>query len=391
MSQPFKGVLVLDATHVLAGPTCGYQIALLGADVIKIESPRDPDPVRRRGTSKHLNDAGMGLNYLAQNSNKRSLSLDLKTAKGKEVFLKLAAKADVIIENFRSGALAALGLGYEEIRAFNPKVVYCSLTGFGQTGPHATRLGLDPVVQGLTGVMEATGHNDRGPMKSGSPFVDYATGMTGAFAVAAALYQRQATGHGQRIDVAMTDVSLAFMGPLAMTGAYRGPQYRHPREPGTDVYRTKDGWLQLGAYSFRHNERLWNFFGNDEFAVYKSWPEIWDNGERMRVELARHMLDRTAAEWETLFFEIGIPAAKVRTVDEALELPHIKERGLWVESPAFEGSEGVHVPSAPYKFDHDGPAITRRAPALGEHNEEILTSLGYSSQQIADMRREAVF
>lgn len=318
------------------------------------------------------------------------MSLNLKTVKGKEVFLKLATKADVVIENFRTGALAELGLGYDDIRAINPQVIYCSLTGFGQTGPQATRLGIDQVIQGFSGVMEATGHNDKGPVKAGPPFVDYSTGMTGAFAVAAALCQRQATGRGQRIDVAMADVSLAFMGPLAMTGAYRGPEEPMPLEPGRDCYRAKDGWLQLGAYTVRHNQRLWSVLGHEEFAACGTWQQVWDKATPMATELHSRIAQRSTDEWETLFIEAGIPAAKVRSIEQALELAHVKQRGLWVDSPPFPGSDGVRVPNGPYKFEHDGPAVKRRAPALGEHNEEILSSLGYSLQEIAEMKRDAV-
>jgi crotonobetainyl-CoA:carnitine CoA-transferase CaiB-like acyl-CoA transferase len=390
MARPFEGIKVLDATHVLAGPYCGYQLALLGAETIKIENPNDPDPVRTRGPVAALNEAGLGFNFLTQNGNKKSLSLDLKTEQGRKIFLQLASKADVVIENFRTGAFDSMGFGYEALNAINHRVIYCSITAFGQNGPQATRTGYDPVIQGISGVMVAGGTVETGPMKAGAPFIDYATGMTAAYAVAAALYQRSMTGQGQRIDCAMLDVSLAFMGPAAMSGAYEGKKDPIPREAGTDIYRAKDGWIQLGAYNFRQNERLWTSLGNPEFASYRSWPEVWRNAPRMRSALTDLFLTRTADEWEAHLIGISVPGCRVRTIEEAMKLDQIASRETWTKLPSIEGYEGISAPGAPFRFEHDGPSLETAAPRLGEHNAEILAKLGYSPDQINELRLSAV-
>lgn len=391
MKRPFEGLKVIDATHVLAGPYCAYQLALLGADTIKIESPHELDPVRGRGPVPALNAAGMGLNYLTQNSNKRALTLDLKTAAGKKIFRQLARDADVVIENFRTGAFGALGLGYEQLRKINPRVIYCSITAFGGNGPLATRNSYDPVIQCVAGIAHATGRNENGvPMKSAAPMIDYGVGMNAAFAIASALYHRERTGEGQRIDCSMLDTALVFMGPAAVHAAYQGDKTATPQEAAVDCYRAKEGWIQLGAYNFRQGRRLWKALGKPEFAGYTTWTQIWDNAPRMRAVLEDIMPTRTADEWEAFLAEIGVPGGRIKTVQEAVTSEQIAARGLMHELPALGAEDGVRVPVAAFAFDHDGPMITSPPPRHGQHNDEILAGIGYDAGQISALKRDHV-
>ncbi len=228
MTRPFEGIRIIDATHVLAGPFAAYQLGLLGADVIKVEHPGDPDQSRGNGPDWDLNRAGMGTQYLTQNANKRCITLDLKQEAAREVFRRLVAQADVLVENFRPGAFDALGLGYEALSALNPRLVYCSISAFGQQGPRGQQTAYDHVIQATSGMMACTGTQQANPIKLGAPAIDYATGTMGAFALSAALFQRERTGRGQRIDLAMLDVALVMMA-THMTAHSRTGRAAKPR------------------------------------------------------------------------------------------------------------------------------------------------------------------
>ena len=261
MTRPFEGIRVIDVTHVLAGPFATYQLAVLGADVIKVEHPDDPDQSRGAGTDKELNRRNMGTAFLTQGSNKRSITLDLKQEKDREILKKLVATADVFVENYRPGAFEALGLGYEALAAINPRLIYASFSAFGQDGPRGQQTAYDHVIQATSGIMAMTGTKEVNPIKFGSPAVDYATGMTGAFALAAALFQRERTGKGQRIDMAMLDVAMILMSSH-LTGYLRNGVHpkphgnRHPYATN-GAFATKDGLVMLGASNLRQQRRLW--------------------------------------------------------------------------------------------------------------------------------------
>src|SRR6478736_4837620 len=227
--RPFEGIRVIDVTHVLAGPFAAYQLAILGADVIKVEHPDDPDQSRGAGTDKELNRRNMGTAFLTQASNKRSITLDLKLEKDRDILKKLVATADVFVENYRPGAFEALGLGYDALAAINPRLIYASLSAFGQNGSRGQQTAYDHVIQATSGIMAMTGTKDVHPVKIGAPAVDYMTGMTGAFALSSALYQRERTGKGQRIDMAMLDVAMIMMASH-LTGYLRNGA--HPKPHG---------------------------------------------------------------------------------------------------------------------------------------------------------------
>src|ERR1051325_10935214 len=261
--RPFEGIRVIDVTHVLAGPFAAYQLALLGADVIKVDDPNDPDQSRISGTDAELNRRHMGTGFLTQASNKRAITLDLKTERGREILKKLVATADVFVENYRPGAFEALGIGYDDLSKINPRLIYASFSAFGQKGPRGNQTAYDHVIQATSGIMAMTGTKEVSPVKFGSPAVDYATGMTGAFALSAALYQRERTGQGQRIDMAMLDVAMILMSShitgYLRNGAHPRPHGNHHNHATNGAFATKDATLvMLGASNVRQQKRLWS-------------------------------------------------------------------------------------------------------------------------------------
>ncbi len=384
MARPFDGVRVLDLTHVLAGPFCTYQLAVLGADVIKIESPAAPDCARGRGPDPASNAALRGLNYEVQGGNKRALALDLKDARGIAILLQLIASADVLVENYRAGALAALGLDDVTIASANPALIHCSITGFGQAGPRATVNAYDNVVQATSGIMARTGNAASGPVKTGASFVDYASGWSAAFAIAAALLARHRDGRGQRIDCAMFDTALTMMSPeLAATLADGTSPHG---EAGLGCYATADGLLMLGAFTPDQNHRLWRALDRPDFAALNSWEALMAHADAMRLVLTQRLRERDATSWMTFFQAIGVPAERVRSLDEAARDPQLRYRALLARADA----QAPVVPVAAFTFAHDGPALDRRAPGVGEHSDEILRELDLAADEIAALRAAGV-
>jgi crotonobetainyl-CoA:carnitine CoA-transferase CaiB-like acyl-CoA transferase len=379
MTRPFEGIRVIDVTHVLAGPFAAYQLAVLGADVIKVEHPDDPDQSRGTGTDKELNRRNMGTAFLTQGSNKRSITLDLKQGKDRELLKKLVATADVFVENYRPGAFEALGLGYEALAAINPRLIYASFSAFGQSGPRGQQTAYDHVIQATSGIMAMTGTPEAHPVKFGSPAVDYATGMTGAFALSAALFQRERTGKGQRIDMAMLDVAL-ILASSHLTGYLRNGVHPKPngnRNPHAtnSAYATKDGLVMLGASNLRQQRRLWTLLDRPDM-IKKTNEERDADREREAALLTEIMMTRSADEWEGFLQARHVPAARVRTMGEALADPQLASRGIIHRHEGGPGIEGgFGVPLAAFTFAHGGPQIDSAPPALGQHNDEILNEL----------------
>jgi crotonobetainyl-CoA:carnitine CoA-transferase CaiB-like acyl-CoA transferase len=378
--RPFEGIRVIDVTHVLAGPFATYQLAVLGADVIKVEHPDDPDQSRGVGADKELNRRKMGTSFLTQASNKRSIALDLKLEKDREVLKKLVATADVFVENYRPGAFEALGLGYEALAAINPRLIYASFSAFGQSGPRATQTAYDHVIQATSGIMAMTGTKDVHPIKFGTPAVDYATGTTGAFALTAALFQRERTGKGQRIDMAMLDVAMILMSShltgYLCNGAHPKPHGNSHPHATNSAYATKSGMVMLGASNLRQQRRLWTVLGRPDM-IKRSNDERDADQDREVAVLTEIMTTRPADEWEDFLQARHVPAARVRTMGEALADPQIATRGLIHRHARAAGIEGeLAVPLAAFTFAHDGPRIDTPPPMLGQHNEEIFAELG---------------
>jgi crotonobetainyl-CoA:carnitine CoA-transferase CaiB-like acyl-CoA transferase len=390
MARPFEGIRIIDITHVLAGPFAAYQLGLMGADVIKVEDPSDPDQSRDSGTDNDLNHAGMGTGFLTQGSNKRAITLNLKTEQGREILKKLVATADVLVENYRPGAFEALGLGYEDLRKINPKLIYASFSAFGQGGPKRERTAYDHVIQSTSGIMAMTGTPEVNPIKIGAPAIDYATGTMGAYALSAALFQRERTGQGQRIDMAMLDVAMILMASH-VTGYLRNR--KHPKPSGNRMphatsmaYKTADGMVMLGASNLRQQKRLWTVLERPD--LIKRTNDERDAGhDREEQTLAEIMLTRTAADWEVYLQDRHIPASRVRTMGEALEDPQLASRGLLHRHDSVPVIEGAFsVPVAAFTYAHDGPRVDRPPPMFGQHNDEVLAELGYSTGDISGFR-----
>jgi crotonobetainyl-CoA:carnitine CoA-transferase CaiB-like acyl-CoA transferase len=378
--RPFEGIRVIDVTHVLAGPFAAYQLALLGADVIKVEHPADPDQSRGAGTDKELNRRHMGTAFLTQASNKRSITLDLKQEKDRGILKKLVATADVFVENYRPGAFEALGLGYEALATINQRLIYASFSAFGQKGPRSEQTAYDHVIQATSGIMAMTGTPEANPIKFGSPAVDYATGMTGAFALSAALYQRERTGRGQHIDMAMLDVALILMSShlagYLRNGVHPKPSGNRNPHATNSAYQTRDGLVMLGASNLRQQRRLWTLLERPDMIKTTNEQREVDR-EREAAVLSEIMLARTADEWEVFLQSRHVPAARVRTMGEAVADPQLKSRGIIHRHEIGNGIDGgFGVPVAAFTFAHGGPRIDTPPPALGQHNAEIFAELG---------------
>jgi crotonobetainyl-CoA:carnitine CoA-transferase CaiB-like acyl-CoA transferase len=372
--QPFEGIRVVDTTHVIAGPYATYQLALLGADVIKIDRRDEPDQSRIVGGETKLNEALNGIQYLTQAANKRSLSLNLKTEAGRAILKKLAATADIFVENYRPGAFQELGLGYDTLSALNPRLIYCSMSAFGQKGPRAGHTAYDNVIQATSGLMAQTGTPDVHPVKVGAPVVDYSVGLVGAFALSSALFQRARTGKGQYIDLSMLATALMLMSTYAVNYTRAG---KKPKPQGNDhtyfatscCYRTKDGLLMLGATNARQQRRLWTVLNRPDMIRDKIVRDAGDRDNEARV-LAEMLLTRTAADWEAVFNGVRVPAARVRSLVETLADPHVAAMGIFHRLADYAGAS-LDLPLTAFTMAHGGAQITRPPPSLGDTAPEI--------------------
>ena len=393
--RPFEGIKVIDITHVLAGPFAAYQLALLGADVIKVETPDEGDQSRGSGSDRALNRRKMGTGYLTQGSNKRAITLNLKTEAGREILKKLVADADVLVENFRAGAFPALGLGYEELSRINPRLIYCSMTAFGQEGPRGGQTAYDHVIQATSGLMAATGTPEANPIKVGAPVLDYATGTMCAFALSAALFQRERTGKGQHIDSAMLDVALILMSShltgYFRTGAEPKPKGNSYHFATNSCYETKDGLVMLGASNRGQHERMFRAVGRPDLAEQSGNEQREELCEAHAQVLREIMKERTAQEWEEYLQARHVPAARVRPMAEAVADPQLQHRGVVHRHNGNGDIPGdLTVPLAAFRFAHGGPSIETPPPRLGQHNAEVLGARGYSADQIEAFRRDGV-
>ncbi|MGW0003676.1 CaiB/BaiF CoA transferase family protein [Nocardia grenadensis] len=390
-----EGVRVLDMTNVLAGPFAGYQLALMGADVIKIETPGAGDLARQLGADAELSGENLGVSFLAQNSGKRSVTVNLKTSGGKEVFERLVASADVLLENFRPGVLERLGFGWDRLRAVNPRLVYCAVSGFGASGPMQTRPAYDQVIQGLSGIMSVTGTPDTAPLRVGYPVCDSFGGLAAAFAVSSALLRQQRTGQGAYLDTSMLDAALTSMGWAVSDHLIAG---RNPTAMGNEnvtsapsgTFRTADGALNIAANKQEQFEVLCDVLDRPELVTDPRFVTREDrkrNRDVLRAELEVALKTKSAAEWDEILLDTGVPAAPVVSVPTALRSAQIAYRGLvsTVESPSAAGGT-VQVLGLPTHIDGHAVSPVSPPPTLGQHTDEVLAETGFSDADIARLR-----
>ena len=396
--RPFEGMKVVDLTHVLAGPFSTYQLALLGADVVKVEAPGLGEYMRRRGADETLRNKLMGDHYLCQNANKRSLVVDLKNVRGQEIVRRLAAGADVVVENYRAGVVDRLNLGYEALAALNPPARLLLAQGLWRHRAQGPAAGLGPQHSGGVGADDGDRDGGGGAPQDGRPGDRLRLGRHGARGVAAALLQRERTGQGQFIDVSMLDTALMLMSPMVASCLMTG---RAPRPHGNDhdlaaggCYETADGErIVLGAIMQGQFETFCRLIGRPDLARDRRFADVREQGPHraeLVAEIAAVMKTRTADEWEALLGEAA-PAVRVRGLDEALGEEHLASRGVL---HAFDEVPGVGpdvtVPLAAFTYAHDGPRADTPPPRLGQHTNEVLAEIGFAAAEIDALRRDGV-
>jgi CoA:oxalate CoA-transferase len=389
-----EGVRVLDLTNVLAGPFCCYQLVQLGAEVIKVEVPGAGDLARQLGADPELNQNLMGASFLAQNAGKRSVTINLKSSAGKEVFHRLAATADAIVENFRPGVMDRLGLGYEALRKTKADLIYCAISGFGKDGPLKDNPAYDQIVQGLSGVMSVTGDKQSAPLRVGFPVADTIGGLTAAFAIAAALFRRTQSGQGEFIDVSMLEATLVTMGWAVSNWLIAGIK---PEPMGNEnmtaspsgTFKTGTGLLNIAANKQEQFETLCALIGRKELATD---PRYVDREERkgrrneLKTELESALAEKSAREWSALLNKHGVPAGEVLSIPEVLDHPQLSVRGLRKHFQAAGIDRDIAVVCAGFRLASGDPEPASAPPLLGADNETILRELGYDRNAIAKLK-----
>lgn len=396
MFKPLRDIRVLDLTNVLAGPFACHQLAHMGADVIKVETRNGGDLARQLGADAELNQGFMGVSFLAQNPGKRSITIDFKHAAGKDVFRKLVRTADVLVENFRPGVMKRLGLGYEELLAENPKLIYCAISGFGQTGPLRDLPAYDQIIQGMSGVMSITGAPENAPYRVGYPMADTIGGITAAFAVAAALADRERQG-GTFIDVSMLEAVMSTMGWAVSNHLIAG---REPKPMGNEnvtaspsgTFRTGDGLLNIAANKQEQFESVCRVVGRPaliEDARFVGRQDRLQHRFELKALLEEAMAAKSTDEWWRLFNAAGVPAGPVYSVPQALEHPQIAERGMigsFTDAPGV--GRDIRLVRTGFKVNGEAPRVDTPPPRLGQHSDEILAELGYGAADIETLRTQ---
>jgi crotonobetainyl-CoA:carnitine CoA-transferase CaiB-like acyl-CoA transferase len=396
MSKPFAGIRILDFTRVLAGPYASYQLALLGADVIKIESPEGED-TRYGNRANEWDRRGLAAPWIAVNTGKRSLTLDLKKPQAIEAVQRLVASADVVMENFRPGVMDGLGIGYEALRAINPRLVYCAVSGFGQTGPQRRTAAFDGMIQAMSGLMSITGFESNGPTRVGFAGADVMSGATAAFGVASALFQRTRTGRGQLVDVAMLDAVMAYLAQQVtehlITGRVHGQSANLSvtRKPTGDLYRTQDGWIVLAVMTEPQFVRLMKTLDRTDALDdprFADWPARIAHADALHRIIEDALVRQSSATWTERLASADAPAARVLSIPEVVQLEQLASRDVL---------QGIDTPWGPirlagsgFRLEHGGGSVERAPATLGQDTEDVLAEAGYSAAEIEAMRRQGV-
>ena len=395
-ARPFTGVRILDFTQVLAGPYASYQLALLGADVIKIER-RGGEDMRRTPLSREWADRNMAPAFLAVNGNKKSLTLDLQKPAAREIVLKLAAKADVVMENFRAGVMDRLGLGYAALSDVNPRLIYCAISGFGQTGPFSNEAGYDGKIQAMSGIMAITGHEAMGPTRAGFAVCDVLSGATGAFAISSALFQRTHTGKGQFLDVSMLEASLAFLTTQVADYTVAG-HHQHQagnqavsRKVTANLFRAKDSFLLLAVNDEKQFRALMTALcRTDVFddLRFGDWFIRKENEAALREIIECALASEHSKTWERRLNDAGAPCASIWKVEEIIDHPQIAARNViqTVDSPYGP----LRLMGSGFQMAHGGGKLDTLAPEAGADTDAVLTEIGYDAATIATLRAESV-
>jgi formyl-CoA transferase len=396
MSGPLHGVRVLDLTNVLAGPFACHQLAHLGAEVIKVEAVGKGDLARNLGADPDLSAKGMGISFLAQNAGKSSLTLNLKDPRGKDILKKLVQGADVLVENYRPGVMDRLGLGYDILKAVNPNLIYCAISGFGQDGPWADRPAYDQIIQGVSGVMSITGDAESAPLRVGYPLADTVGGLTAAMSICAAL---NAKDRGAFVDVSMLESVLATMGWAVSNhlvgGVAPSPQgNENPTSAPSGAFQCADGLINIAANKDEQWVALARHLGREDLLQNKAFATREDrkaNRLRLRAELETVLTTRNARDWAEELNAIGVPAGAVMSVPEALNHPQVSERSLIKRFEMVPGVERpVDIVSVGALFNGQRPTVKTPPPELGQDSATILESLGYSADAVKTLRKEGV-
>jgi CoA:oxalate CoA-transferase len=397
---PLAGVRVLECASVIAGPYCAYLLTLLGAETIKIERPSQGDWMRSQGGDTALSDAGMGSMFLSCNAGKRSVTLNLKDPRGVKIARDIAARADVMIENWRPGTAARLGVGFEAIKAVSPRIVYCSISGFGQDGPMSPRAAYDHIIQAVAGIMSITGTPETAPSRTGPPLVDYLTGQSAAVGILAALRERDRTGEAQLVDVGMLDCAVAAMGSVVsayVNGGIPAAPIGNAAASGaasSGLFQTSTSKLTMVANTEEQYAALCRTIGRQDLLTDPRFQEPAarkQNQDALRAIIGTCLETRPAIEWEHALAAAGVPAGAVRSVAELMNEEQVAARGLFRRFAVPEMDRTASFPAAGFKLNGSSVGPAEGAPVLGADNDSVLAELGYDVSQRRAFRQDGVY